>query len=185
MTITNWLFRFYFSSTFAYLCQSYAEIGPFDSSGSLIEVEYAIEAVLKGGTSIAVRSPNYAAMISWKKPSKVNDQSLINKSRKLNEYLGVSGAGIGSDVNHLVEKIHTEISDYKELYNSDCPITRISESIASYIHEQTFYVGCRPFACTLCLLGYDCAHGADIFEIDPTGYSKRSNLSCIGLIFIF
>ena len=68
----------------------------FSPSGKLVQIEYALNAVLSGGTSLAIKATNGVVVATEKKlPSRLMDESTIQKAFVLDTHIGCVYSGIG------------------------------------------------------------------------------------------
>ena len=67
-------------------------------SGKLIQIEYALNAVASGSTSIGIRSVDGVVIATEKKfPSALVDDQSLHKISKLTNHIGVVYSGVGPD----------------------------------------------------------------------------------------
>lgn len=151
----------------------------FDKSGRLTQVEYADKASMNGGTVIGICSEEAAVLLTW---SSVSDGTLKlpEKIQKITEHTGVSSSGILSDVKFLTDKMFNEATEHSFVFGSDPPASRLSLSIADYVHDRSISARYRPLGIRMCIASYDKTFKASITEIDAIGNLHRCKVSCIG-----
>jgi len=77
----------------------------FSPSGKLVQIEYALNAVQAGSTSLAIKATNGVVLATEKKlPSVLIDPSSIQKISVLTDHIGMVYSGMGPDARVLVAK---------------------------------------------------------------------------------
>ena len=161
--------------------------GLFDSSGRLNNYELSTKATKRGGTVIGVCNSNYTILISYSPHSLASDHStsasdVARSSRhaKLADNMLVTSVGINSDCNHITQKLFEETSRHIYLFRSNPIGSRVTSSIANYIHQNTLRTHRRWFGVNLCLICTDDVAGPQLYEVDNFGSIHQCKLTCIG-----
>merc|ERR1712137_1013979 len=77
----------------------------FSPSGKLVQIEYALNAVQGGGTSLGIKAKNGVVIATVKKQASILvDDSSVHKIQLLSENIGVTYSGMGADFRVLVRK---------------------------------------------------------------------------------
>lgn len=158
--------------------------GSFESSGRLLQVEYADRAALSGGTLIAARSHKHAIIISWS--NKINKGfKSPSKILTMSTYLGAASVGVFSDCSHLMNKLFDKVIEHTYIFQSEPSSRRVANSIADYVHQYTMIPALRPLGIRMVICGYDDRSAqANLHEIDAMGNIYDSKLSCVGKPFL-
>jgi len=77
----------------------------FSPAGKLVQIEYALNAVQSGGTSLAVKAKNGVVIATEKKlPSTLIDHTSFQKISLITENIGMTYSGMGPDARVLIKK---------------------------------------------------------------------------------
>jgi 20S proteasome subunit alpha 2 len=77
----------------------------FSPSGKLVQIEYALNAVLSGETCLGIKATNGVVLVTEKKlPSKLIDSSSVQKISIIAEHIGLVYSGMGPDARVLIKK---------------------------------------------------------------------------------
>ena len=78
---------------------------PLSPNGKLIQIEYALQAVAAGATSLGIRASNGVVIATEKKvPTILVDESTVQKIAMVTPHTGVVYSGMGPDARVLVRK---------------------------------------------------------------------------------
>jgi 20S proteasome subunit alpha 2 len=144
----------------------------FSPSGKLVQIEYALNAVKQGITTIGIKSANGVVLATERK---VNSPLLKNDTNSKIELItpdiGMTYSGMGPDFRVLVDKArklaHT---NYKRIYNEYPPVKILVQEIAKVMQESTQSGGIRPFGVSLLVGGYDQnSEKFQLSQVDPSG----------------
>jgi 20S proteasome alpha/beta subunit len=151
----------------------------FDSSGRLSQVENANKAAMRGGTVIGAHSDDYSIILTW---SRHIDAAMEapSKIHRVADFMGISSAGVVSDVNILHDKIFDDVIESSFIFGGPSPAIRIATRVADLMHGRTLSAMHRPFGVRICFISYDEVSKARVFEIDSMGNLHRCKLSFIG-----
>ncbi|GAM21792.1 hypothetical protein SAMD00019534_049670, partial [Acytostelium subglobosum LB1] len=151
-----------------------SDITTFSPSGRIHQIEYAMEAVKQGSAAIALKSKQYAVLISLKRSSSELG-SYQKKIFNVDDHIGIAISGLTADARVLCNYMRNECSNYKYVYEADMRVERLVTKVAdkSQVHTQRY--GRRPYGVGLLVAGYD-QTGAHIFQTCPSGnfYSYKA-----------
>lgn len=147
----------------------------FSPEGRLFQVEYAMEAINLAGTTIGVLAKDGVVLAGEKKTtSKLLDQSKQHeKLFQVDSQMFCAVAGITSDANILINKLRLTAQQHKFTYGESMPVEQLVTSICDLKQGYTQYGGLRPFGVSFLVAGYDCHHGFQLYDTNPSG-----NFSC-------
>jgi len=152
----------------------------FSPSGKLVQIEYALNAVNGGKTSLGIKASNGVVVASEKKvPSALVDGSSVEKTALLTSNVGVTYAGMGPDFRVLVNKGRKAGQAYWLEYKDSIPVALMARELATVMQEFTQSGGVRPFGVSLLLAGYD-DDGPQLYQVDPSGSYWAWKASAIG-----
>ncbi len=152
----------------------------FSPDGRLYQVEYAREAVKRGGASVGVRASDGVVLAAERRVrSPLLEARSIEKLHKIDEHNGVASAGHVADARQLVEEAR-QTAQVEQL-SYDQPITpeQLTTEVSEHVQEFTQAGHTRPFGAALLVGGY--VEGTpQLFETDPSGTSYEWQATAIG-----
>jgi len=152
----------------------------FSPSGKLVQIEYALNAVQEGKTSLGIKATNGVVIASEKKvPSILVDASTVEKTGMLSSNVGVTYSGMGPDFRVLLNKGRKAAQTYYLTYKDIIPVTLLARELATVMQEFTQSGGVRPFGVSLLVAGYD-DEGPQLYQVDPSGSYWAWKASAIG-----
>jgi len=152
----------------------------FSPSGKLVQIEYALNAVAGGATSIGIKARNGVVIATEKKMQSVLiDESTLDKVVNLTKNIGVVYSGMGPDSRVLVNKARKQAQKYRAVYNEYPPTKMLVREIATVMQEYTQSGGVRPFGVSLLVAGYD-EDGPALYQVDPSGSYFAWKATAIG-----
>lgn len=152
----------------------------FSPSGKLVQIEYALNAVAAGATSLGISATDGVVIATEKKlPSTLVDESTVQKITVLSPNIGMVYSGMGPDYRVLVRKARKTAQAYFRLYQEHIPVAQLVREVAAVMQEFTQSGGVRPFGVSLLLAGFD-DNGPQLYQIDPSGSYFAWKASAIG-----
>ncbi|CAG8598885.1 18556_t:CDS:2 [Dentiscutata erythropus] len=152
----------------------------FSPSGKLVQIEYALNAVAQGVTSIGIKATNGIVIATEKKTaSPLIDDSSLEKVANVCPNIGIVYSGMGPDFRVLLAKARKSAQKYKRVYNEYPPTGILVKEVASVMQEFTQSGGVRPFGVSLLIAGYD-ETGPALYQVDPSGSYWAWKASAIG-----
>ncbi|VDN23660.1 unnamed protein product, partial [Gongylonema pulchrum] len=166
-------------------------VNTFSPEGRLFQVEYAIEAVKLGSTSIGIRTNEGVILAAEKRAtSKLMVNEGTEKISKVDSHVAVTFAGLIADSRTLVERAQAEAQNFWYTYNRKMRVEDVTMSVANLalqfgdddakagflmIKKRTKIINfvlqasmSRPFGVALLFAGYD-QDGPRLFYLDPSG----------------
>ncbi|KAF9313680.1 Proteasome subunit alpha type-2 [Podila horticola] len=141
----------------------------FSPSGKLVQIEYALNAVNSGVTSIGIKATNGIVIATEKKAvSTLIDDSSLEKVAIISSNIGMVYSGMGPDYRVLVNKARKAAQAYKRVYMEEPPTAILVHEIAGVMQEFTQSGGVRPFGVSLLIAGFD-EKGPMLYQVDPSG----------------
>lgn len=142
------------------------------SSGKLVQIEYALNAVKQGVTTIGIKSDSGIVLATERKAnSSLVKHECNSKVEMITPDIAMSYSGMGPDFRVLVDRArklaHT---NYKRIYNEYPPVKILVQELAKVMQELTQSGGIRPFGVSLLVGGYD-SHSDkyQLYQVDPSG----------------
>ncbi|CAJ0916674.1 3540_t:CDS:2 [Entrophospora sp. SA101] len=110
----------------------------FSPSGKLVQIEYALNAVAQGVTSIGIKATNGVVVATEKKTaSPLIDDSSLEKVANVCPNIGIVYSGMGPDFRVLLTKARKAAQKYKRIYNEYPPTGILVKEVASVMQEFT------------------------------------------------
>ncbi|KXS95136.1 hypothetical protein AC578_2880 [Pseudocercospora eumusae] len=129
----------------------------FSPSGKLVQIEYALNAVNQGVTSLGIKAANGVVLATEKKSSTpLIDASSSSKVSLITPNIGMVYSGMGPDYRVLVDKARkVSHTGYKRIYNEYPPTRILVQDVARVMQESTQSGGVRPYGVSLLIAGWD------------------------------
>ncbi|KAK4987675.1 Proteasome subunit alpha type-2 [Elasticomyces elasticus] len=129
----------------------------FSPSGKLVQIEYALNAVNQGVTSLGIKAANGIVLATEKKSSSpLIDASSSSKVSLITPNIGMVYSGMGPDYRILVDKARkVSHTGYKRIYNEYPPTRILVQDVARVMQEATQSGGVRPYGVSLLIAGWD------------------------------
>lgn len=158
--------------------QQYGKMPYFYSpEGALVQVDFALEAVNRGSTTLGLKTNTVAIVASQLKPTR----PLIDPSEKvflIDDHIGATGAGYIGDVLKLIQELRINAQKHSLTFGSPIDIKTAAEGLSSYLHQYTIYA-VRPLGASLIMAGKD-QTGIQLYQVDPSGTFFRGSAFAIG-----
>ncbi|KAJ9664878.1 Proteasome subunit alpha type-2 [Coniosporium apollinis] len=129
----------------------------FSPSGKLVQIEYALNAVNQGVTSLGIKATNGVVLATEKKSSTpLIDAASSSKISLVTPDIGMVYSGMGPDYRILVDKARkVSHTGYKRIYNEYPPTRILVQDVARVMQEATQSGGVRPYGVSLLVAGWD------------------------------
>ncbi|KAH8608113.1 putative Proteasome subunit A N terminal signature Proteasome subunit [Trypanosoma vivax] len=160
-------------------------VNTFSPEGRIFQIEYAIEAIKLGSTSLGIQTPDAVLIAAEKRlPSSLVDPASMNKILEVDHHIGVVLSGMVADARILVEHARVEAQNHRFTY--DEPMSVESCALAACDLSIQFGEGggrkklmSRPFGVSLLIAGVD-KNGPQLWQTDPSGTYTRYDAQAIG-----
>ncbi|KAH3674653.1 hypothetical protein WICMUC_003199 [Wickerhamomyces mucosus] len=143
----------------------------FSPSGKLVQIEYALNAVKQGVTSLGIKATNGIVLATEKKTtSSLLSADTVSKVVPITPNIGAVYSGMGPDFRVLVDKSRKiSHTNYKRIYNEYPPTKILVSEVAKIMQESTQSGGVRPYGVSLLIAGYDDHNKFGLYQVDPSG----------------
>ncbi|OIR58878.1 MAG: 20S proteasome component alpha 2, PSMA2 [Amphiamblys sp. WSBS2006] len=144
----------------------------FSQKGGLTQIEYAMNAVSKGGLSVGIKTDSGVVIASEKKKqTPMIVQSSVEKIFAVSPSIGMAYSGLGPDARVLLDSIRKTVQKHKMLYGGQEPSpVDLVQDIAETMQEYTQRGGVRPFGVSVLIAGIDCETKEPmLYQADPSG----------------
>jgi proteasome alpha subunit len=149
----------------------------YGPEGRLVLVDSALEAVRRGSTTIGIKTPSFALLVSHIKPVR----PLIDPAEKIftiDNHVGATGSGYIGDILQLIEELRMEAQKHRLSFESPIDIGSLAKHLGSFLHNYTIYA-VRPQAASVIVAGFD-QTGLQLYQVDPSGTFMRGSGFAIG-----
>jgi len=157
----------------------------FSRTGKLLQIEYALNAVANGRTSLGICAKDGVVIATDKKlGSTLVDVDAVNKVEPINKSCGFVYSGVGPDYRVLIRKARKSAQSYFRMYREDQPISQLVKQTASVMQEYTQSGGVRPFGVSLLVAGCDGDGTPRLYQVDPSGAYFGWKATAIGKNYV-
>jgi len=149
----------------------------YNTEGRLIQVDYALQAVSRGSTTVGLKTKAFALLASQVKPTR----PLLEPAEKvytLDDHIGATGSGYIGDVSTLIDELRVAAQRHRLVYDTPIDVATLSRGLSEYLHGFTMYA-VRPFGASVVLAGAD-ELGIQLVQVDPSGTTFRGSGFAIG-----
>ncbi|KCV68678.1 proteasome subunit alpha type-2-B [Fonticula alba] len=152
----------------------------FSPSGKLVQIEYALNAVASGFTSIGIKASNGVVIATEKKLSSILiSEDTVVKAVPICDTIGLVYSGMTPDAKVLIDRARKAAQSYRRVFNEEPPVLQLVRDIASVMQEYTQSGGVRPFGVSLLVAGHD-HNGPALYQVDPSGSYFAWKAAAIG-----
>ncbi|CCW70401.1 unnamed protein product [Phytomonas sp. Hart1] len=160
-------------------------VNTFSPEGRIFQIEYAIEAIKLGSTSLGIQTPEGVVLAAEKRvPSTLVLPSTMNKILEIDHHIAAVMSGMVADARILVEHARVEAQNHRFTYNEamrveSCTLGACDLSIQFGEHSGRKKLMSRPFGVSLLIGGVD-EKGPQLLQTDPSGTYTHYEAQAIG-----
>ena len=161
----------------------------FSRTGKLLQIEYALNAVANGRSSLGICAKNGVVIATDKKlASPLVNISDVQKMEPVTLQTGMVYSGLGPDYRVLVRKTRKEAQKYFRMYREEQPVSQLTKFAAGVMQEYTQSGGVRPFGVSLLVAGVDVDEAGSytprLYQVDPSGAYFGWKATAIGKNYV-
>lgn len=157
----------------------------FSRTGKLLQIEYALNAVANGRTSLGICAKDGVVIATDKKlTSELVDVAHVHKVELLTPSSGVCFSGVGPDYRVLVQRARKSSQVYLTTYGEVQPVSQLVKQVAGVMQEYTQRGGVRPFGISLLIGGVDGDGTPRLYQVDPSGAYFSWKATAIGKNYV-
>lgn len=149
----------------------------YNADGRLVQVDYALQAVGRGSTTIGLKTKDFVLLSSHVKPTR----PLLEPAEKVyivDDHIGATGSGYIGDVSTLVDEVRVEAQRHRLTYDTPADVGTLTRHLGKFLHQYTLYA-VRPFGASVLIGGVDNL-GLQLTQVDPSGTTFRGSGFVIG-----
>ncbi|MCS7140050.1 MAG: archaeal proteasome endopeptidase complex subunit alpha [Candidatus Nezhaarchaeota archaeon] len=153
----------------------------FSPEGRLYQVEYALEAVKRGWTTLGIKCQDGVVVaVEKKRISPLVDPDTMEKIWKIDDHVGIAYAGLASDGRVLIDRARIEAQIHRMIYDEPIDIEVLTRRISDLKQLYTQHAGVRPFGVSFIIAGVDRA-GPRLYMTEPSGAYAGYHAVVIGV----
>jgi len=161
-------------------------VNTFSPEGRLFQVEYAIEAIKLGSTTVGIRT-NEGVVLGVEKrvQSPLIESSSIEKIMEIDTHLGCAMSGLTADARTMIDHARVTSQNHAFTYDEKIKVESVTQAVCdlalrfgeSMDNEDAMMS--RPFGVALLIAGVD-ELGPQLYHTDPSGTFVRYEAKAIG-----
>src|SRR3990170_2911677 len=104
----------------------------YNPEGRLVQVDYALQAVSRGSTTLGLKAKDFALLSSQVRPTR----ALLEPAEKVfvvDEHVGATGSGYIGDVNTLVDEVRIAAQRHRLVYETRIDVGTLSRGLSQYL----------------------------------------------------
>ncbi|KZV68445.1 proteasome subunit alpha type 5 [Peniophora sp. CONT] len=161
-------------------------VNTFSPEGRLFQVEYAIEAIKLGSTTVGIRTP-FGVVLGVEKrvQSPLLESSSIEKIMEIDRHLGCAMSGLTADARTIVDHARVTAQNHAFTYDEAIRVESATQAVCDLalrfgesVHDEDAMMS-RPFGVALLIAGVD-ESGPQLFHTDPSGTFIKYEAKAIG-----
>jgi len=149
----------------------------YNQDGRLVQVDYALQAVARGSTTLGLKTNDFVLLSSHVKPTR----PLVEPAEKVyvvDDHVGATGSGYIGDVMTLVDEVRVEAQRHRLVYDTPPDVGMLARHLGRFLHQFTLYA-VRPYGASVLLAGAG-ELGLQLLQVDPSGTTFRGSGFVIG-----
>jgi len=152
----------------------------FSPDGRVYQVEYAREAIKRGGLAVGIRFRDGILFnIDKSIHSPLVEEDDLEKFFRITGTIGAAASGLIADARVLVDILREKAQAEKRRYGEEPDIRTLVEWVSRIYEVYTRYEGVRPFGTAMIIGGQD-PSGFHLYETDPSGVFQERKAAAIG-----
>jgi len=161
-------------------------VNTFSPEGRLFQVEYAIEAIKLGSTTVGVKTPEGVVLgVEKRVQSPLLVHTSIEKIMEIDRHLGCAMSGLTADARTMIDHARVTSQNHAFTYDEPIKVESVTQAVCDLalrfgesIHDDEAMMS-RPFGVALLIAGID-ELGPQLYHTDPSGTFIRYEAKAIG-----
>lgn len=170
----------------SFLCHADRGVNTFSPEGRLFQVEYAIEAIKLGSTTIGIATKEGVVLgVEKRVQSKLLEATSIEKIMEIDTHLGCAMSGLTADARTMIEHARVTSQNHAFTYDEEIRVSSVTQAVCDLAlrfgesTEDDDAMMSRPFGVALLIAGID-EKGPQLYHADPSGTFVRYEAKAIG-----
>ncbi|KAG4304703.1 hypothetical protein PORY_001756 [Pneumocystis oryctolagi] len=155
----------------------------YSPEGRLYQVEYAIEAIKLGATTMGLVTSEGVLLGAEKRATSCLMEPLSEKITEIDTHIGCAMSGLTADARILVEHARVESQNHRFTYDEAIGVESVTQSICDWAlqfgEDTDETVMSRPFGVAFLIAGID-ENGPQLYHAEPSGTYYRYDAKAIG-----
>ncbi|EJD54376.1 20S proteasome subunit [Auricularia subglabra TFB-10046 SS5] len=161
-------------------------VNTFSPEGRLFQVEYAIEAIKLGSTTVGISTPHGVVLgVEKRVQSPLLEASSIEKIVEIDKHLGCAMSGLTADARTMIDHARVTSQNHAFTYDEKIKVESVTQAVCDLAlrfgesMENEDAMMSRPFGVALLVAGVD-ELGPQLFHTDPSGTMMKYEAKAIG-----
>ena len=160
-------------------------VNTFSPEGRIFQIEYAVQAIKLGSTSLGVQTAEGVIIAAEKRlASPLVEPWSVNKIMEIDSHIAAGVSGMIADARILIEHARVEAQNHRFTYDEpmrveSCTLATCDLSLRFGESGGKKKLMSRPFGVALLMAGVD-ADGPQLWQTDPSGTYTRYDAKAIG-----
>lgn len=161
-------------------------VNTFSPEGRLFQVEYAIEAIKLGSTTVGIRTPEGVILgVEKRVPSPLLESSSVEKIMEIDAHLGCAMSGLTADARTMIDHARVTSQNHAFTYDEAIGVESVTQAVCDLAlrfgesMDNESAMMSRPFGVALLIAGID-EKGPQLYHTDPSGTYTRYEAKAIG-----
>ncbi|KDN44862.1 putative proteasome subunit alpha type-5, partial [Rhizoctonia solani AG-8 WAC10335] len=154
-------------------------VNTFSPEGRLFQVEYAIEAIKLGSTTVGIKTPEGVVLgVEKRVQSSLLEASSIEKIMEIDTHLGCAMSGLTADARTMIDHARLTAQNHRFTYSVTQAVCDLALRFGESMDNEDAMMS-RPFGVALLIAGID-EVGPQLYHTDPSGTFVRYEAKAIG-----
>ncbi|KAG8995454.1 proteasome component pup2 [Tulasnella sp. 427] len=161
-------------------------VNTFSPEGRLFQVEYAIEAIKLGSTTVGIKTPEGVVLgVEKRVQSPLLEASSVEKIMEIDAHLGCAMSGLTADARTMIDHARVTSQNHAFTYDERIKVESVTQAVCDLAlrfgesMENEDAMMSRPFGVALLIAGID-ELGPQLYHTDPSGTFVRYEAKAIG-----
>lgn len=161
-------------------------VNTFSPEGRLFQVEYALEAIKLGSTTVGIATRDGVVLgVEKRVQSPLLVSSSIEKIMEIDSHIGAAMSGLTADARTMIDHARVAAQNHRFVYDEQLKVESVAQSVCDLAlrfgenTEDDEAMMSRPFGVALLIVGID-ETGPQLYHADPSGTFTRYDAKAIG-----
>ncbi|PKI83127.1 proteasome endopeptidase complex [Malassezia vespertilionis] len=161
-------------------------VNTFSPEGRLFQVEYALEAIKLGSTTVGICTKEGVVLgVEKRVQSSLLESNSIEKIMEIDTHVGAAMSGLTADARTMIDHARVTSQNHSFVYDEEIKIESAAQCVCDLALrfgenlEEDDAMMSRPFGVALLIVGID-ENGPQLYHADPSGTYVRYEAKAIG-----